>query len=72
MNTTKKRKECFGEKTLMKEECLDCEDAVDCIMTLYDKPLPSLILYSSDLSNVKAVLNGLGKTSQKARQNKPE
>jgi len=49
MNTQTKRKECFGEKTLMKEECLDCEDAIDCIMTLYDKPLPTLVLYSSDL-----------------------
>lgn len=41
------KKECFGNP-LSKEECYNCDEAVDCLMSLYDKPIPSLILYKSD------------------------
>lgn len=48
-NMSKKMKECFGNP-LSKEECNKCPDVIKCIMALYDRPLPSLILYSSDLT----------------------
>lgn len=45
----KKRKECFGKETLMKGECTTCKDAIECIMSLYDQPQPSIVIYSADL-----------------------
>lgn len=40
----KNKQKCFGNP-LTKQECNNCPDAIECIMTLYDRPLPSLILY---------------------------
>jgi len=47
-----KMKDCFGKNLLMKAECFECVDVIECLMKLYDKPLPSLVLYSSDLIEV--------------------
>lgn len=46
-------KDCFGKEPLLKNECFDCEKIIDCLMKLYDKPLPTLVLYSSDLTGEK-------------------
>jgi len=31
------------------DACIKCDKVIDCLMRLYDEPLPTLVLYSSDL-----------------------
>lgn len=42
---SKSYRKCFGNP-FTKEECNSCKDAIECIISLYDKPRPTLVLYS--------------------------
>lgn len=43
-------KESRKEFRATSDECWECDKLVDCLMRLYDEPLPTLVLYSADLS----------------------
>jgi len=42
-------KDSKKEFNLESDVCVKCDKLVDCLMKLYNEPLPTLVLYSSDL-----------------------
>ena len=41
------------EFNLNSDVCIQCVNVIHCLMRLYNEPLPTLVLYSSDLSEKK-------------------
>jgi len=50
MEVKKEKPSCFGNyPNCSEEKAKDCTCLINCLMSLYDRPPPKIILYSSDL-----------------------